>query len=71
MNSVSVDNLFDNNKNKKPKYVIKLIFTNGLFQVFENVSDVICNDSILAVVFEKKIWFYKMEIVGEWVVNKS
>lgn len=55
----------DNNK-----YDVKLYFENGLSQFFENAVDVICNDDILAVVFEKKIYYYRIKHLLEWTVDK-
>lgn len=64
----SVDKLFDNNK--KSRYEVKIFFTSGLSQLFENAVDIIYDDNLLAVVSERKIRYYRMKDIRELEVNK-
>lgn len=52
------------------KYDVKLYFKNGRAQFFENAIDVVYNDGILAVVFEEKIYYYRIKRLREWTVGK-
>lgn len=53
------------------KYRVIIHRCDGSTQDFSNVVNVINNDSVMAVVTESKIHYFRLKFLREWVVEKE